>query len=82
AATACLNGLSCFFSLSLKKPKGKEGGLSDLWRRPELRRRSVVSCTVWAAFGFLYYGVILLSSKVMGEGGSCSFDYSILFFAS
>ena len=42
----------------------------------------MVSCIVWAAFGFLYYGVILLSAKVMEDSGGCSFDYSILFFAS
>ena len=71
-----------FVLLTVEKTKAKEGELSDLWRRPELRRRSVVSCIVWAAFGFLYYGVILLSAKVMEDSGGCSFDYSILFFAS
>eukprot|EP00904_Undaria_pinnatifida_P014189 jgi/Undpi1/9900/HiC_scaffold_28.g12354.m1 len=68
--------------ITIVPEESKEGGLSDLWRRPELRRRSIVSCLVWAAFGFLYYGVILLSSRVMGDSGTCSFDYSILFFAS
>lgn len=44
--------------------------------------RSVVSWIIWTAFGFVYYGVILLSALVLGESGTCSFDYSILFFAS
>eukprot|EP00903_Cladosiphon_okamuranus_P012058 g11321.t2 len=58
------------------------GGVSNLWRIAELRWRSIVSCVIWSAFGFLYYGVILLSSKVMGDSSECSFDYPILFFAS
>lgn len=56
--------------------------MSNLWRRPDLRWRSIISCIIWSAFGFLYYGVILLSSKVMGDSDECSFDYSILFFAA
>eukprot|EP00752_Nemacystus_decipiens_P004153 g3800.t2 len=66
-----------------EKPKEKGGsGVSNLWRTPQLRWRSVISCIIWLAFGFLYYGVILLSSKIMGDSNECSFDYSVLFFAS
>ena len=68
---------------SLQKPKDNgSGGVANLWRIPELRWRSMVSCLIWWAFGFLYYGVILLSSKVMGDSNECSFDYSIVFFAA
>lgn len=56
--------------------------MSSLWRRPELRWRSTVSCVIWASFGFMYYGVILLSSKIVGVSEECSFDYSVLFFAA
>ncbi|CAN0257824.1 unnamed protein product [Ectocarpus sp. 6 AP-2014] len=65
-----------------EKPKDRHGGVANLWRRPDLRARTIVSCIIWAAFGFLYYGVILLSSKILGESDECSFDYSILLFAS
>lgn len=68
--------------LTHQKSRGKEGGLLDLWRVPELRKRTFVSCIVWAFFGFVYYGVILLSAKIMDDDGTCSFDYSILLFAS
>lgn len=71
------------FVWSLQKPKDKGGGgIWNLWRRPELRWRSIVSCFIWSAFGFMYYGVILLSSKIMGDSDECSFDYSVLFLAS
>ncbi|CAM9828892.1 unnamed protein product [Scytosiphon promiscuus] len=67
-----------------EKPKDRTSGsgVLNLWRRSDLRMRSIVSCLIWACFGFMYYGVILLSSKIMGESDECSFDYSILFFAS
>lgn len=65
-----------------QQPRGSKGGVFNLWRVAELRKRTLVSSVVWAAFGFLYYGVILLSTKVMGDDGTCTFDYSILLFAS
>lgn len=65
-----------------QQPKGKNGHVLDLWRVTELRTRTVVSCIYSASFGFLYYGVILLSAKIMGGDSTCSFDYAILFFAS
>lgn len=64
------------------KDRTSGSGVLNLWRRKDLRMRSLVSCVIWASFGFMYYGVILLSSKIMGESDECSFDYSILFFAS
>lgn len=71
------------FDYWLQKPKTRGGsGVANLWRKPELRWRSMVSCIIWSAFGFMYYGVILLSSKIMGDSDECSFDYSILFFAA
>lgn len=69
-------------SPSPQKVGSKETGVLALWRRRELRCRTLVSWIVWAAFGFLYYGVILLSADVLGESDTCSFDYSILFFAA
>jgi hypothetical protein len=52
--------------------------------------------TVWASFGFTYYGVILLVARVFqtGEGGEaidatdeftpgeCSFNYQAIFFSA
>lgn len=42
----------------------------------------MVCGSMWLLFGFLYYGVILLSAAVLDEDDSCNFDYPILFFAS
>lgn len=62
------------------------GGMLSLWRRRELRSRTAASCVVWAAFGFTYYGVVLLSSKlsssIRGVSEECSFDYPVLFLAA
>lgn len=41
-----------------------------------------MSWVVWTCFGFLYYGIILLSANELDDDDSCSFDYSILFFAA
>ena len=61
-----------------QEPEVEEGGIWKLWHRPEIRRRCFTACVVWMAFGFIYYGVILLSVKVMGTAGTCSFEYGIL----
>ena len=61
---------------------GEENGIWALWRRPAVRKRGLTACVVWGSFGFMYYGVILLSAKVLGTASTCSFDYGILSFAS
>jgi hypothetical protein len=67
---------------------------------PILKRRALIfnfsNRTVWACFGFTYYGVILLVARVFqtGEGGEaidatdeytageCSFNYQAIFISA
>lgn len=57
---------------------------------PENRVKSIAIWTIWACFGFGYYGVILLISRVYsydddGEDAAddtCSFDYQSIFLSS
>jgi len=56
----------------------------DLLREPSSRAVSLPLWTVWACFGFTYYGLVLFVGRLYtssndNDNNSCSFDYSSIF---